>query len=63
LQLINSQQPGKGSILDIGAGTGIFGGGKENGWKTGVEPSDKARAIALKSSFFVEDTSGLESHL
>jgi hypothetical protein len=28
-----------------------------------VEPSDKARAIALKSSFFVEDTSGLESHL
>jgi hypothetical protein len=34
-----------------------FGGGKENGWKTvGVEPSDKARAIALKSSFFVEDT-------
>jgi hypothetical protein len=27
-----------------------------------VEPSDKARAIALKSSFFVEDTSGLESH-
>jgi hypothetical protein len=41
-------------------GTGIFGGGKENGWKTvGVEPSDKARAIA---AFFVEDTSGLESH-
>jgi 2-polyprenyl-3-methyl-5-hydroxy-6-metoxy-1,4-benzoquinol methylase len=36
---------------------GFFGGGKENGWKTvGVEPSDKARAIALKSSF-VEDTS------
>jgi hypothetical protein len=25
---------------------------KENGWKTvGVEPSDKARAIALKNSF------------
>jgi 2-polyprenyl-3-methyl-5-hydroxy-6-metoxy-1,4-benzoquinol methylase len=26
-----------------------------------VEPSDKARAIALKRQF-VEDTSGLESH-
>jgi predicted RNA methylase len=50
LQLINSQQPNKGSILDIGAGTGdFFCGGKENGWKTvGVEPSDKARAIAKK---------------
>jgi hypothetical protein len=32
LQLINSQQPDK-VFLDIG-GTGIFGGGKENGWKT-----------------------------
>jgi 2-polyprenyl-3-methyl-5-hydroxy-6-metoxy-1,4-benzoquinol methylase len=52
LQLINSQQPGKGSILDIGAGTGDFFGGGKNGWKTvGVEPSDKARAIALKKQF------------
>jgi predicted RNA methylase len=63
LQLINSQQPDKGSILDIGAGTGDFGGGKENGWKTvGVEPSDKARAIALKKQFHLSKTSGLESH-
>jgi ubiquinone/menaquinone biosynthesis C-methylase UbiE len=30
LQLINSQQPNKGSILDIGAGTGdFFGCGQE----------------------------------
>ena len=65
LELINSQQPNKGSILDIGAGTGDFlAVAKENGWKTvGVEPSDKARAIALKKAVsFVEDTSGLESH-
>lgn len=65
LQLINSQQPKKGSVLDIGAGTGDFlAVAKENGWKTvGVEPSDKARAIALKKAVsFVEDTSGLESH-
>jgi hypothetical protein len=34
LQLINSQQPDKGSILDIGAELRFFGGGKENGWKT-----------------------------
>jgi hypothetical protein len=40
---------------------GFFGGGKENGWKTvGVEPSDKARAIALAVS--LSKTSGLESH-
>ncbi|MEZ7506367.1 class I SAM-dependent methyltransferase [Flavobacterium sp. Arc2] len=64
LELINLQQPNKGSILDIGAGTGDFlAVAKENGWKTvGVEPSDKARAIALKKAVsFVEDTSGLES--
>jgi hypothetical protein len=34
----------------------IFGGGKENGWKTvGVEPSDKAR-IALKKQFLLSKT-------
>ena len=65
LELIDSQQPNKGNILDIGAGTGDFLAlAKENGWETvGVEPSDKARAIALKKAVsFVEDTSGLESH-
>ncbi|CAM2873321.1 class I SAM-dependent methyltransferase [Flavobacterium frigoris] len=65
LQLINLHQPQKGRILDIGAGTGDFlAVAKENGWETvGVEPSDKARAIALKKAVsFVEDTSGLESH-
>ncbi|MEZ7498426.1 class I SAM-dependent methyltransferase [Flavobacterium sp. Arc3] len=64
LALINSQQPNKGRILDIGAGTGDFlAVAKENGWETvGVEPSDKARAIALKKAVsFVEDTLGLES--
>jgi hypothetical protein len=42
----------------------IFWRWQKNGWKTvGVEPSDKARAIALKKAVsFVEDTSGLESH-
>lgn len=65
LNLINLQQPNKGIILDIGAGTGDFlAVAKENGWKTiGVEPSDKARAIALKKEVsFVEETSSLASH-
>jgi len=63
LNLINSLQPGKGRVLDIGAGTGDFlSVAKQNGWQTiGVEPSDKAKAIALKKEVsFVEDTSELE---
>lgn len=65
LDLINSLQPSKGRILDIGAGTGDFlSVAKQNGWQTiGVEPSDKAKAIASKKEVsFVEDTAELESH-
>ena len=65
LNLINSLQPNKGRILDIGAGTGDFLLiAKENGWKTvGVEPSEKAKAIAKKKGVsFVEATSELEEH-
>jgi 2-polyprenyl-3-methyl-5-hydroxy-6-metoxy-1,4-benzoquinol methylase len=65
LDLINSLQPVKGRILDIGAGTGDFlFVAKQNGWQTiGVEPSDKAKAIALKKEVpFVEDTTELEGH-
>jgi 2-polyprenyl-3-methyl-5-hydroxy-6-metoxy-1,4-benzoquinol methylase len=65
LNLINSLQPHKGMILDIGAGTGDFlSVAKQNGWNTmGVEPSDKAKAIALKKEVaFVQDTAELENH-
>ena len=65
LNLVNSLQPAKGSILDIGAGTGDFlSVVKENGWITiGVEPSDKAKAIAKsKGVVFVEQTSELENN-
>jgi len=65
LNLINSLQPRKGKILDIGAGTGDFlSVAKNNGWKTvGVEPSDKAKAIAKsKGVSFVSVTSELENH-
>jgi 2-polyprenyl-3-methyl-5-hydroxy-6-metoxy-1,4-benzoquinol methylase len=65
LNLINSLQPNKGIILDIGAGTGEFlSVAKNDGWQTiGVEPSDKAKAIAKsKGVSFVEETSELENH-
>lgn len=65
LNLINSLQPNKGRILDIGAGTGDFlSVAKQNGWQTiGVEPSDKAKAIAVKKEVsFVEQTLELENH-
>jgi 2-polyprenyl-3-methyl-5-hydroxy-6-metoxy-1,4-benzoquinol methylase len=65
LNLINSQNPQKGKILDIGAGTGDFlMTAKENGWETvGVEPSDKAKSIAIKKGIsFVEKNSDLENN-
>ena len=65
LNLINSLQPNKGIILDIGAGTGEFlSVAKNDGWQIiGVEPSDKAKAIAKsKGVSFVEETSELENH-
>ncbi|QKJ62000.1 bifunctional 2-polyprenyl-6-hydroxyphenol methylase/3-demethylubiquinol 3-O-methyltransferase UbiG [Flavobacterium sp. M31R6] len=65
LNLINFYQPSKGLILDIGAGTGDFlSVAQKDGWKTvGVEPSDKAKAIAKnKGVSFVVNTSELESH-
>ncbi|WP_158728039.1 MULTISPECIES: bifunctional 2-polyprenyl-6-hydroxyphenol methylase/3-demethylubiquinol 3-O-methyltransferase UbiG [unclassified Flavobacterium] len=65
LDLINSFQPDKGRILDIGAGTGDFlSVAKQNGWQTiGVEPSEKAKTIAKnKGVAFVEKTTALENH-
>ena len=64
LNLINSLQFQKGKILDIGAVTGEFlSVAKNDGWQTiGVEPSDKAKAIAKsKGVSFVEQTSELEN--
>lgn len=63
LDLINSLQPAKGRILDIGAGTGDFlAVAKDNDWSTvGVEPSSKARDIAIRKGVsFVDDTAQLE---
>lgn len=65
LNLINLLQPNKGRLLDIGAGTGEFlSVAKNDGWQAiGVEPSDKAKSIAInKGVLFVEKTSELENH-
>jgi len=65
LHLINSLQPNKGRILDIGAGTGDFLSiAKKDGWQTtGVEPSTKAKSIAInKGVSFVEFTTELENN-
>lgn len=49
LNLINSVQPQKGKLLDVGCGTGLFlEMGQQGGWKiTGVEPDDTARTAAM----------------
>ncbi len=65
LNLINSLQPEKGKLLDIGAGTGEFlSVAKNDGWQTiGVEPSEKAKSIAInKGVSFVERTTELENN-
>ena len=65
LHLINSLQPNKGRILDIGAGTGDFLSiAKKDGWQTiGVEPSTKAKSIAInKGVSFVDLTTELANN-
>jgi 2-polyprenyl-3-methyl-5-hydroxy-6-metoxy-1,4-benzoquinol methylase len=64
VKLINSQSE-KGKLLDIGAGTGDFlVVAKNDGWETtGIEPSTKAKTIAMnKGVNFADNLSDLESH-
>ncbi|MGV3697754.1 methyltransferase domain-containing protein [Flavobacterium sp.] len=64
VRLINAQS-GKGRLLDIGAGTGDFlVAAKNDGWDaTGIEPSEKAKSIALgKGVDFADNLSDLQSH-
>jgi len=65
VKLINAKSV-KGKLLDIGAGTGDFLiTAKNDGWiTTGIEPSNKAKAIAIsKGVFFAEKLSDLEGQL
>lgn len=64
LHLIHSLSS-KGTLLDIGAGTGEFLLiCKKNGWQvTGIEPSDKAKTIAQKKGIHIETAlGGLPDH-
>lgn len=64
LQLINTLSENKGKILDIGAGTGDFlFVAKQNGWEiTGIEPSEKAKQIAIsKGVLFAARTEDLQN--
>ena len=62
--LLNSLHPEKGSVLDIGAGTGDFlVTAKANGWQiTGIEPNENAKKLAIsKGVTFKNDTKSIEN--
>jgi 2-polyprenyl-3-methyl-5-hydroxy-6-metoxy-1,4-benzoquinol methylase len=64
LKLINAQSQ-KGKLLDIGAGTGDFlVVAKRDGWETtGIEPSEKAKGIAInKGVKFADSLTVLENN-
>ncbi|HEX8577402.1 MAG TPA: class I SAM-dependent methyltransferase [Flavobacterium sp.] len=65
INLINQMHPDKGAILDIGAGTGDFLSiAKQENWQvTGIEPNQKAKAIASKKGVSFEgSTKNLKNH-
>lgn len=65
LTIIEQFQSQKGTLLDIGAGTGHFGDlAKRNGWAvTGIEPNDGARKVASeKGILFATDIQSLEKN-
>ena len=65
VSLINSLHLQKGSLLDIGAGTGDFlATAKKSGWQiTGIEPNEKAKAISIsKGVSFADNLESIESH-
>ena len=65
IKLIESLASQKGSLLDVGAGTGDFlVEAKKSGWDiTGIEPSTKAKAISVsKGISFADNLQSIESH-
>jgi 2-polyprenyl-3-methyl-5-hydroxy-6-metoxy-1,4-benzoquinol methylase len=65
VRLINELHSKKGSLLDIGVGTGDFlATAKKAGWQTtGIEPNEKAKSIAIsKGVSFAENLESIESH-
>lgn len=65
VSLIDYWSGEKGSVLDIGSGTGDFlAEAKQQNWKAvGIEPSDKAKALAKQKGICIIDTyPELEDH-
>ena len=65
VSLINSFHSQKGSLLDIGAGTGDFlATANKAGWQiTGIEPNEKAKTISIsKGVSFIENLDDSPSH-
>lgn len=65
VRLITSLQNQKGSLLDIGAGTGDFLlEAKKQHWNTiGIEPSEKAKGIAIQKGIaFAENLASFPDH-
>lgn len=65
VKLVTRYQPAKGKLLDIGAGTGDFlVAAKKAGWQTqGIEPSEKAKAIATEKGVnFAESLDSVADH-
>lgn len=63
--LITNENPSKGNLLDIGAGTGDFlNQANRSGWNcVGIEPNEKAKNIAIaKGVQFVATLDGLDDH-
>jgi 2-polyprenyl-3-methyl-5-hydroxy-6-metoxy-1,4-benzoquinol methylase len=58
VSLINSLHKSKGSLLDIGAGTGDFlVTAKANGWQiTGIEPNENAKKLAVSKGVSFESS-------
>lgn len=56
--IINSYQPHKGQLLDIGAGTGDFlVTAKAAGWQvTGIEPNENAKKLAISKGVSFENS-------
>lgn len=64
VNLITKLQPKKGTLLDIGAGTGDFlQEAKNKNWNcTGIEPNEKAKSIAINKGVpFATDLASLEN--
>lgn len=65
VKLVTKYKPGKGTLLDIGAGTGDFLAiAKKNGWHViGTEPNEKAKNIAkTKGASFTDSIASIEDN-